>query len=112
MAKENKIENNINFKKDEVNNNSLNDVAGGAYWYAGKYAGDKKHKWEVIDDETGKVLGRYATKAEAKAEAELKGSSNVRYYKISTINAKRDAWKQHMEHIDSKQQNTGYKNPY
>jgi len=103
---------NINFENNEVNNEKLDDVSGGAYWYAGKYAQDPEHPWEVIDDETGEIMGSYATKRQAKQEAKLKGSSTVRYYRLKTLNKKYDAWKQHDEFSDLKQQSTGYKNPY
>ena len=86
-------------KKEEmlenISDENAEDVSGGAIFHAGRHAGDQKHKWEVIDDKTGKVLGRYGSKKQALAEAKSKGSSTVRYYLMSSIKKKRDAWNQH-----------------
>lgn len=82
--------------KVELTNIELENVTGGAYWYAGKHAVDKKHKWELIDDVTGKILGSFATAKQAKSEARLHGLSVTRYYFLSTILKKRDAYDQHM----------------
>jgi len=103
---------NINFDNNGVNNEKLDDISGGAYWYAGKHSEDPEHPWEVIDDETGEVLGRYRTELQAKQEAQAKGSSNTRYYSKKTLDNKRDAFKQHNNYKDTKQISTGYKNTF
>ena len=96
---------------EKISGEKAGGVAGGAIFDAGRYAGDQNHKWEVIDDKTGEVLGRFGSKKQALSEAKEKGSSTERYYKMSTVEKKRDAWKQHNKFEDTHQSDT-FSNPY
>lgn len=98
MSDENK---NLNFGKKgnkieseagAVSGEDLGNVAGGAVFYAGRWAGDKDHPWEVINDETGRVESRWATKKDAYAAANKEGQSTERYYLMSSIKKKRDSY--------------------
>ncbi len=97
---------------ENISEEKADDVSGGAIFYAGRHAGDHDHKWEVIDDQTGNVLGRYGSKKQALLEAEEKGSSTDRYYKMNTIYKKRDAWKQRNKYKNVEQSDNNFFNPF
>ena len=93
---------------EALSEENLDDVSGGAVFYAGKWAGDEAHPYEVLDDASGNVTGRVGTMEEAKAAAKRQGQSTVRYYRMSTVGKKRDAYKQYMKYKDLDK----FDNPY
>lgn len=116
MSKENKeLNEEVNETPEEskkLGEHGADDVSGGAIFYAGRWAGDKKHKWEVLDDTTGNVLGRYNSKQLAEAEALNKDVSTERYHLMSSVNKKRDAYKQHAKFEDVKKSDSNFENPF
>ena len=57
-----------NAKMKKLNLNELEAVHGGYIFGSGEGTGKNPDaKWESIDDKTGDVLGRFVTRAEAKA---------------------------------------------
>lgn len=114
MSDENK---NLNLEKEDnkikpeanaISDEDLENVGGGAIFYAGRYAGDRDHKWEVLDDETGDVVSRWGTKKDALKAARRAGESNERYYRMSTVEKKRDSYRQWEKYKDKDK----YVNPY
>ena len=62
----------------QVSDDLLESASGGYVFYAGEYAGDEYNPWEVIDDENGNVLGRFATENQAKRMAVRKGQTTAK----------------------------------
>lgn len=62
-------------KTKKLNEDELDKVSGGYTFSAGRYAGDTSKSFEVIDDATGNVVGRYATEDEAIRMAKKKHQS-------------------------------------
>lgn len=100
-------------KQDQANlveDENLDEVAGGAIFHAPeRVAGDKEHRWEVLDDKSGNVLGRFGTKKEAKDYCEHNRISTNRIFRFSRVEKMRDAYQQHQKYYED---DPNWKNPY
>lgn len=65
----------MNKKDSKLSDNELNNVSGGYIFYAGNIAGSESKKpWEVIDNNNGRVLGRFENRDDAVRNARGYGS--------------------------------------
>lgn len=100
-------------ENEKINNDDLEDVSGGYIFHVGKEdTPDPEHRWEVIDDKTGKVLGRYSTRKQARAEADYKGASKSRIWRGNYLKKLRDAYKQHAKYENEKPLDTDWEPPF
>lgn len=95
-----------------VESGKLDDVSGG-YTFDSYFCGHKDEPYEVIDDNYGSIVKRFASLEDAKKYARENGYSARSLiwpdlYKLRT----NDAAIQHRKHEGKTQKKTGFKNPY
>ena len=106
MAEEKK-QNQANLVEEE----NLKDVAGGAIFKTPDcIKGDPDHRWEVLNDQTGEVLARFADKGQAEEYCIKNNISSNRILAMGRVEKMRDAWKQHKKYYGDSDPN--WKNPY
>ncbi len=74
-----------------VNENDLDNVNGG-YVYERKDATNAKHRFAVIEDETGDMIGKYSTLEKAQKEARRSGNKKklISKEKLDKIRSRAD----------------------
>ncbi len=81
----------------KLSNTQMKLVSGGYIFYAGHNAGDYSKPWEVIDDATGAVLGRYANRCEAVYMAGIKMQTEMEITSFGELERLRKASKSSTE---------------
>lgn len=98
---------------DELGDEEVGDVSGGYIFHVGaKDTPDPQHRWEVIDDRTGDVLGRYATRKQAIQEAKMKGVKLSRIWRGGYLQKLRDAYRQHEKYKTIRPSQTDWEPPF
>lgn len=72
------MSNEKNVNAERIDDSNLENVSGGVIFNSSGIIGaDKNNPWEVLDDRNGNVIGRYATRDDAIANAGKSGQNHM-----------------------------------